>query len=113
MRHVECLICGIAEDRGAEEVVLVFTIQQRGEIDRAVFANDREGETCPGWPAGIRSTQRENALSEAAFANEPVHARARKRRVDAGAIEFDGIGRRGYAGGAPREEQRLLDSLGI
>jgi hypothetical protein len=44
----EVLLYWIGCDTGAEKVVVVFAIEQRGEIDSPLFEQYREGETCVG-----------------------------------------------------------------
>src|SRR5208337_886140 len=113
MRNDEILIGRFRSDDGAEEIVVVFAIQQCGEVNVAILAKNGEGETRRGGAAGNRRWNREDALGPLITADQPIDTVRGEGRINAHAVEFDGVGRRWRAASATCQEQRLFDSFGV
>jgi len=57
-----------------KEVVVVFAIQQGGEVSGAILAKNGKGETRRGGAAGNRRRNREDALGRLVIADQPIDA---------------------------------------
>ena len=109
----EPFIHGGGGDRVTEEVVVVFAIEQRAEIGGALLEDDGEREAVRlGETVGNRG-ERVDALADALAFDEPVDARAREGRVDARAVESDGLVGVERAGLRTKNLDGLLDAFGV
>src|SRR5271157_631052 len=113
VRNDEILIGGFGSDGGTKEIVVVFAIQECSEVDAAVLAKNGEGETLRGSATGKRRCCRKDALGRLVIADQPIDAFSGEGRINARAVEFDGVRRRWEPAGATCQEKRLLDSFGV
>jgi len=81
VRNDEILIGRFRGDDGAKEVVVVFAIQQGGEVSGAILAKNGKGETRRGGAAGTGRRNREDALGRLVIAGSTNRPRSAEKGV--------------------------------
>src|SRR5580704_15374060 len=94
----QILVHWIRVDQCAEEIIRIRPVEQCRKISRALFQGGRRQKALQAGGARALGRRLRNPLARLRASNQPINAGTRKRRVNPGSIECDGITRSNWSG---------------
>ena len=109
----ELLVDRLGRDGCAEEVVVIFAVEQSRKIRGALLQHNGEGKALLLGKSGVYRGNGIDAHTRTRAANEPVDTRAGEWRVDACSVELDAVVGTERTGLVAENQHGLLDAFGV
>src|SRR5580704_14205280 len=107
----QILVHWIRVDQCAEEIIRIRPVEQCRKISRALFQGGRRQKALQAGGTRALGRRLRNPLARLRASNQPINAGTRKRRVNPGSIECDGITRSNWSGLLANDRNRLLNAF--